>query len=346
MYWKEYLLINTIIDNDEVKNNFSTIFPLLIFDYQFLIIIFAFNYEKQREKYHVFLSVLVFSFILLTSFKGIPFVNNYCAFYGKIEVEDGSRFPSEIEIHSIVVPKNKVQQAENEIIKDLPDNVDFIWNKGYIFLQAALIDGYKSNQNSGGFISYIGCLPYYALEKLIRVLLLFLFPLVIGVIFIERKNDKNGKNEEKWKTTIDKLERKNDAFKDTIKIIKKYQLFETPKIYNSLLAFEKGLFESKLTIVKSSKNWFDAQSLLFAFYSYSNLISWTKHSLYEKTYDIIVDNFNNYHFSSSYDKSTIENAKVYLSILEKEKCINVTTLKYLLNLIPKNEIEIDYLDFV
>jgi len=345
LYWKEYLLDNFIVENDEVKNKRSAIFYKLVFDYRFSIILFAFKYEKQREKYPVLLCVLAFLFTYPIFFKGIPFVNNYCAIYGTVEGEGRNGVPLTKEIPGIVVPKNEVKQNENEMWEEMSDYVEDIDNKGYVFLQAALIDGFKSYRYNDGLVSYIGCLPYYALEKLIRVLMLFLFPFVIGTIVIERINVKNGKNEEKWKTAKDELIRKNSALKDTKEIIQKYQLDKSTHIHNTLMSFEKGLFESKAAIILSKKNWFDAQTLLFAINSFYTLIPWSESALYEKTFDIIKNNFDMYHFSSSYEKNPLEKAKEYLAELEKEKWLRESTLKCLFHLIPKSEIEIDSNDF-
>ena len=336
LYLKEYLSYNFIVENIEDKNKHSGIIRSLVFDYRFSIILFAFNYEKQREKYPVLLGVLVFFFIYPIFFKGIPFVNNYCAIYGTVEVG---------EIPSIVVQKNEAKQTENEMWEIMPDNVDDVKSKGYVFLQAALIDGYKSYQHYDGFIAYIGCLPYYALEKLIRVLMLFLFPFIIGSIVIERINEKNGKNEEKWKTAKDELIRSNSELKEIVKIIQKYQLDKTPQIHNALLSFEKSLIESKSTIIISRKNWFDAQTLLFAINNFYVLISWTETLLVERTYDIIKNNFDMYHFSSTFENNPFEKAKEYLDKLENEEWLRQNVLISLWSLIPKNEIDIDIDDY-
>ena len=135
LYWKEYLLDNFIVENDEVKNRRSAIFRLLVFDYRFSIILFAFNYEKQREKYPVLLCVLAFFFTSPIFFKGIPFVNNYSAIYGTVEGEGRNGEPLTKEIPGIVVPKNGVKQAENEMWEKMHDYVEDVENKGYVFLQ-------------------------------------------------------------------------------------------------------------------------------------------------------------------------------------------------------------------
>lgn len=346
LYWKEYLLDNFIVEKDEVKNKRFALFRLLVFNYRFSIIQFAFNYEKKREKYLGLLCVLTFLFIYPIFFKGIPFVNNYCAIYGTVEGEDNNGISVTHEIPYIVVPKNRAKQVENEIWLKMPDYVEDVKKKGYVFLQAALIDGFKSHWYDEGFVAYIGCLPYYALEKLIRVLMLFFFPFVIGALVIERINEKNGKNEEKWKTAKAELIRKNRALKDTVKIIQKYQLDKSPHIHNALLSFEKGLFESKTAIILSKMKWIDAQTILFAINNFYTLIPWTESALEKKTHAIIKNNFEMYHFTSTYEKNPPEKAKEYLAELEKEKWYRDCTLKCLLHLIPKTEIEIDSDDFL
>lgn len=175
LYWKEFLLSNFIVKNDEVKNKYFSIFCLLVFDYRFSIIQFAFNYEKQRERYPVLFCVFVFICSYSIFFKGIPLINNYYAFYFIMEEEDRRGMPLIEKVPYIVVQKDSLKIIENEIRKTMPSFVEDVKYKGYVFLQAALIDGYWTYQDYEGIAAYFGCLPYYALEKLIRVLLLFLF---------------------------------------------------------------------------------------------------------------------------------------------------------------------------
>lgn len=331
LYWNEILLDNFIVETDEVKHVRFDIILKFSIDYKFSIIQFAFKYEKHREKYPILFCVLAFLFTYPIFFKGTPFINNYCAIYETIEVEGRNSEPLRREIPSIVVPKNEVNDVKN---------------KGYVFFQAALIDGFKSYHDNDGIVSYIACLPFYALEKLIRVLMLFLLPFIIGIIVIERLNGKNGKNEERWNIAKVELEKKMDALKKANEIILKYQLDKSPHINNALLFFEKGLFESK--IVLSKKNLFDAQTLLFSINSFRTLIHWSESALHEKTFAIIKNNFEMYHFSDSLYENPLEKAKKYLAELEadleKNKYLDGRTLNCLLSYIPENEIEIDSSD--
>jgi hypothetical protein len=346
LYWKEFLLSNFIVKNDEVKNKYFSIFCLLVFDYRFSIIQFAFNYEKQRERYPVLFCVFVFICSYSIFFKGIPLINNYYAFYFIMEEEDRRGMPLIEKVPYIVVQKDSLKIIENEIRKTMPSFVEDVKYKGYVFLQAALIDGYWTYQDYEGIAAYFGCLPYYALEKLIRVLLLFLFPFMVVVFVSEKVYEKNGVNENKFESTTYELIRKVKDIEDTMNIIQKYNFNKTPHIHDALLTYKKGVNEGKLKKILDKKNWFDAQALLFILNSYYTLIPWTERLLAKKTFDIIKNNFDNFHFSDKYDKNPIERAKEYITQLEENKYLSANGTFYcLLNLIPEYEIDIDRKDF-
>ncbi|HQN15902.1 MAG TPA: hypothetical protein PLC90_06055 [Bacteroidales bacterium] len=345
LYWNEYLMDQFIVKNNKFKKERFSIFRSLVFDYRFSILKFAFVFELERERYRALLIGLVIILVLIIYIFGVPFINNYYAIFGTYEMSGRKGDSSTFEVPGIVVPKNSLQKAENEMMNKMPDYVEDVRHKGYVFMQTALIDGYKSHSYDKGFGAYIGCLPYYAFEKLIVLLTFFLFPFIIIIIIIEIIKFKIGDTEEEWDATKKELIQKNNLLKETLIIIRKYQLDEEEYIKNAVLSFENALFESKSAIIISRKKLFAAKTLLILIEGYYTLIPWAINSLHEKTYNVIKNNLDVYHFSSKYEENPYEKAKEYLSELEKKELNFEYIFTCLLGLIPQNEIDIDIKDF-
>lgn len=347
LYWKEYITNKYIFDEYDKKKRIK-IFGELVFDIKFSIFIFVIDYEKNREKFLTVVYILVIFYIYPIIFNGIPFIHNYSATYGTYSSDGVGGNIINNKIPLVVVPNNQLLEAKDEMAEEVPEYIDDIESKGYIFFQAALIDGYKSYSYGNGFIEYLKCLPYSAVEKIIRVLMLFLLPYIICAIVIEKINSKKKKNEVKFDNVKAEINNKIGALNRIIKIIQKNNL-DNPLINRGILSFEKRHFESKLKKIIDNKNWFKAQTLLFNLNSFYRLISLTEYLLSVKTIEIIKINFDNYHFQSSNESEPFIKAKSYLLRLEENintnTKINLVILKSLLNYIPKNEIIIDSYDF-
>lgn len=318
----------------EYKNNssyYSNELPII------RIIRFAFDYEKEREKYSTYLLTILclVHFLYPMVIKGTPFVDNYCAYSGKLE--NGDQILSEN-----IVSMDKEHLTEDKIRALIHDDFpESVRQDEFIFLESALIAGFKSNSYNKGFEAYIGCLPYYALEILIHILILIIIPYAIGVIILEKINEKNGKNEQIREIYKADITRENKAIIDTIIIIKKHQFDKEYHIQNTILNYENGLYSNKEATIINGKNWFYAHSLLFSLNNFSLLIPYAIESLNLKTYNIIKKNFDKYNFSSKYVQNPTEKAKEYLDLYEKDP---KKGLKDLLDLIPETECDFNTSD--
>lgn len=293
---------------------------------------FAFDYEKEREKYSKYLLTILFIVYSLYPLviKGTPFVDNYCAYSGRLE--NGDQILSEN-----IVTMDKENQTEDKIRSLIHDDFpEYVRQDEFIFFESALIAGFKSNSYNKGFEAYIGCLPYYALEKLIHILILILIPYIIGVIILEKTNEKNGKNEQIRKIYKADITKEIKAINDTIIIIKKHHIDKEDSIQNRILNYENGDFSNKEAAILNGKNWFYAHSLLISLNNFLILIPYAIESLNSKTYSIIKNNFNKYNFSSRYEQNPTEKAKEYLELYEKDP---EKGLKNLLDLIPETEFD-------
>jgi hypothetical protein len=346
LYFKEFTLQYSIESINGVNLIESGIFRLMVFDPNFSVILFAFLFEKKREKNPSFLLVCVLASLFFEPIvlKGIPFINNYTAIYATLEAEGRNGLPTTTEFPGIVVPNSEANEAEDEMWETMPPPFDDIKTYKYIYIQTALIEGYKSSYHEKGFASYFGCLSYYALEKTIQVLVLFLLPFLIGVVVIEVINEIKGINERKWEIAKDELIRKNSLLKNVLQIIQKYQLDEEPNIHYAVLSYEEALIESWTTIIIGKKSWFDAQTLLCTVDGFFYLDFWTQDALESKTYKIIKSNFHTYHFKYWNNKNALDEAKQIMAKLQTDGC-HSGGVQSLLCLIPKNEIEIDVHDF-
>lgn len=167
--------------------------------YFFEIISANFNEETKLEKYPILF--LVFVFIFLPFSKGNPILNNYYGIYKEYEIEGQGRYGERtdyIENQNYIVHKSNTNEI-NGRMNNLEENYDEdepyfeVKKRGYLFVQAGLIDGYRTYYKEyDGLLSYIECLFFSALEKLINTIMYFFIPFVIFISiyhykFYERK---------------------------------------------------------------------------------------------------------------------------------------------------------------
>jgi hypothetical protein len=137
------------------------------------------SFEIGLEKYP---RLFLFSvFIFITFYKGNPILNNYYGIYKEYEVEkeNGNEY---IENQNYIIHKSnkgeingRMKKISENIIED--ENLFKVKKRGYLFVQAGIIDGYKTYYKEyNGFISYLECLLFSGIEKLINTLMYFLLP--------------------------------------------------------------------------------------------------------------------------------------------------------------------------
>lgn len=151
--------------------------------------------EKEKELYPYHL--IVGFAILLYFIKGNPFINNYYGIYKETERTVSRRDG----VHTVydeepfyIIPIKVFKEMKREYPTHTPYNVK-INKRGYIFIKAGFIDGYTSTDNKQkGFISYFGCLMYYAVEKSILTFIYFFIPFVISIIYTKYYNKRKSKS--------------------------------------------------------------------------------------------------------------------------------------------------------
>lgn len=149
-----------------------------------------FEIESRLEMYpQIFLLVLL---IFLPFLKGNPILNNYYGIYKEYEVEyqnrDGAVF-DRIENKNYVIHKSKIKQIRSLENGTSEGELYFeVKKRGYLFLQAAIIDGYKTYYREyKGFLSYIECLFFSLLEKFINTIMYFFIPFITLISFYHYK---------------------------------------------------------------------------------------------------------------------------------------------------------------
>ncbi len=158
------------------------------------------NFEREvsSEKYPVLFLIYFFVFQLYP--KGNPILNNYYGIYKEYEIDKmGGRgngyeeYTDYIEEPSYIIHKSKAKSLKKTMksmaYDDEYDEDYFSVNKrGYLFLQAGLIDGYKSyKKEHTGLLFYFECLLFSIIEKFINTVMYFLIPFVIIVLIINYK---------------------------------------------------------------------------------------------------------------------------------------------------------------
>ena len=156
-----------------------------------------FNYEIARECY----PNLIFFFLLLyfPLMNGNPIIHNYYGVYKEYSVEGFGRYDestSYLENKYFIIPKSEEEEI-NSAINALgttsdDNNWDFIVKKrGYIFMQAGLLDGYRDDYSGyRGFRDYFECIIFSFIEKMINAVMYFLLPFVIFISIYQYRKSK------------------------------------------------------------------------------------------------------------------------------------------------------------
>jgi hypothetical protein len=339
LYWREYSNAQFLTNREKRVINRFQLFDRLVLDFKFTIIGFAFGFERQREKYpeSLFLGVLLFFNVLY--FQGSPFINNYCAIYGEFEFEGMHDLPVTRELSGIVVRNDKVKAAEDKLLESMPDYVDDVGHKKYIYMEAALIDGYLGKLNHNGLFPYLKCLSYYALEKGIDVLIYFLLPYFTVILFLELRYRKDVRYEKILNLVKKEMVLKVQAVNSVKEIVEKYELSALTPISDALLAFGDGKFEKKAGILAVKKSWFKAKTLLISLNNFYSLVNLTEIELQKRVLYLVKTNFSNIHFSSGYEKFPVEKAKLIIDEIEAQDGDVAREFRLLLNLISDAKYE-------
>lgn len=163
----------------------------LFFENFFVLLSTNFGNEVHLERYpSIFLIIF---FIFLPFINGNPLLNNYYGIYKEYEVES-SEGTANSESPNYIIHKSQKHEISNRV-KNLEqgyteDEPYFeVEKRGYLFIQAGLIDGFKTHyQEYKGLGSYIECLFISALEKLINSIIYFFIPFVILISVCHYRN--------------------------------------------------------------------------------------------------------------------------------------------------------------
>lgn len=149
-----------------------------------------FNKEIELERYpNLFLT---FVFFFLPFSKGNPILNNYYGIYKEYEIPDQGRYGERtdyIENQNYIVHKSNTSEISGRM-NSLEENYDEdepyyeVKKRGYLFIQAGIIDGYRTYYREyEGFLSYIQCILFSAVEKFINTIMYFFIPFItfIGI---------------------------------------------------------------------------------------------------------------------------------------------------------------------
>ncbi len=144
------------------------------------------SHEFQSDRYgQLFLFTALF---FLPFVNGNFILNGYYGIYKEYEFEEGN-----IEKQYVIVRKTNEADLKR-IMNNLEENAEEdepyfeIKKKGYLFIEAGVIDGYRNYYlRYDGFSSYIECLLFSALEKFITTIMYFLIPFVIFILIYHYK---------------------------------------------------------------------------------------------------------------------------------------------------------------
>lgn len=147
-----------------------------------------FEIERKLEKYPNLFIILVLFFLLFS--KGNPILNNYYGIYKEYEIENQGRYGEStdyIEDQYFIVHKSEINEI-NSRVRKIEENAEEdepyfnVKKRGYLFVQAGIIDGYKTDYKEyKGSLSYIECLLFSAIEKLINSIMYFLTPFILCI---------------------------------------------------------------------------------------------------------------------------------------------------------------------
>lgn len=150
--------------------------------------------EVETDKYpslFIILAIFILPFI-----KGNPIFKNYYGIYKEYEIEGQGRYAERTDY--VENKKYIIHKSEKDEIKEIMNSLENEYDKyepdfrvkkrGYLFAQAGMIDGYKSlHKEYYGLLSYVECLLFSVLEKLINSIMYFLIPFVISILIIRYK---------------------------------------------------------------------------------------------------------------------------------------------------------------
>lgn len=155
-----------------------------------------FETEFKLEKYPAIFLILCLIFLFFL--KGNPILNNYYGIYTKYEYVNQGKYDEQTnfkEKQNYIIHKSKKNEIESRIGR-LEKNIEDsdctfeIKKRGYLFIQAGLIDGYETYYSEyKGFFSYLECLLFSVIEKIINVIMYFFIPFVIGIFLYHYKFD-------------------------------------------------------------------------------------------------------------------------------------------------------------
>ena len=142
--------------------------------------------EFQSDRYgQLFLFMALF---FLPFVNGNFIVNTYYGVYKEYEYDEGN-----VERQCFIIPKKNDTELRR-VMNNLEENADEdesyfeIKKRGYLFVEAGVIDGYKDyRSNYSGLACYLECLLFSALEKLISTFMYFLVPFVIFILIYHYK---------------------------------------------------------------------------------------------------------------------------------------------------------------
>lgn len=153
-----------------------------------------FDAETQIEKYPNLFIVIVL--IFFTFSKGNPILNNYYGIYKEYEIEKLGRYGEQTyyeEIQNYIVHKRNKTEIDR-IMNSLEESYDEdepyfeVKKRGYLFIQAGLIDGFRTYYKEyKGFFPYLECLLFSALEKLINTIMYFFIPFITFILIYHYK---------------------------------------------------------------------------------------------------------------------------------------------------------------
>jgi hypothetical protein len=157
------------------------------------------NNEIAKERYPY--GFLCFGLVFLPFMHGNPIFNNYYGIYKSIEVDESLRdientkFVTNIDFIIDKKNKNEIASKIDKLEAEYRDGDPYyeVEKRGYLFIQAGIIDGFKTKYKEyKGLQGYLVCLFYFAVEKLIIVTLYFLLPFIIFISifhFLDRRTD-------------------------------------------------------------------------------------------------------------------------------------------------------------
>jgi hypothetical protein len=137
-------------------------------------LIFSFNLKERYPNLFIWLTII---YIFYSN--GNPIINNYFGIYKEYESDELYISEQPYYIFKKGAESDQIRDLENNYNEEI-DSYYEVKKRGYLFIQAGIIDGYKTYQKGyKGFNSYMSSLLYYAFEKLINTIIYFMIPFII-----------------------------------------------------------------------------------------------------------------------------------------------------------------------